>query len=89
MKSACSKLVQSLADCEGSPGCDELGVEFDHCGKAGKINQSISHSVSQSGQSDQSVSQSVNQHKRLSLNFAIETKHYYPRAPTHCNEYFF
>ena len=57
MKSACLKLVQSQADCEGSPGCDELGAEFDHCGKAGKINQSIDQSINQS--INQSVSQSM------------------------------
>ena len=41
MKSACLKLVRSLADCEESPGCDEPGAEFDHCGVARKINPSI------------------------------------------------
>ena len=49
MKSACLKLAQSLADCVGSPGCDEPGVEFDHCGEASKINQSyksVTHSIS-------------------------------------------
>ena len=68
MKSACLKLVQSLADCEGSPGCDEPGVEFDHCGETGKITQSMSVCQSVS----QSVSQSINQYTSQTVNLHLQ-----------------
>ena len=73
MKSACLKLVQSLADCEGSPGCDEPGVEFDHCGETGKINQSMSVCQSVS----QSINQSINIQARQSISIysVVEIKY--------------